>query len=90
VNKLMLALLLLVVYLQYRLWVGDGSLEEVWRLHGEVERQQVENAVLRERNNALDAEVLDLKQGLDAIEERAREELGMIKRQETFYEVIED
>jgi cell division protein FtsB len=84
---LLVALLLL---LQYRLWIGDGSLAEVWDLYQQVQAQQKENRQLRERNQALEAEVKDLKQGLEAIEERAREELGMIKRDETFYQVIED
>ncbi|MEZ5540917.1 MAG: cell division protein FtsB [Pseudomonadota bacterium] len=88
-KKVVIVLLLLLVYLQYRLWFGDGSLQEVWSLHREVESQREENLRLRERNDALDAEVLDLQQGLDAIEERAREDLGMIKQGETFYQVVE-
>jgi len=88
-KKVVVVLLLLLVYLQYRLWFGDGSLQEVWQLHREVEAQRAENLQLRERNDALDAEVLDLQQGLDAIEERAREDLGMIKEGETFYQVVE-
>jgi cell division protein FtsB len=88
-KKLVIVLLLLLVYLQYRLWFGDGSLQQVWQLHREVEAQREENLHLRERNDALDAEVLDLQQGLDAIEERAREDLGMIKEGETFYQIVE-
>lgn len=80
---------LLLLSLQYRLWVGDGSLAEVWDLYQQVEIQRDENQSLRERNQALEAEVQDLKQGLGAIEERAREELGMIKEGETFYQIIE-
>jgi len=79
----------LLLLLQYRLWVGDGSLAEVWDLYQQVETQRDENQRLRERNQALEAEVQDLKQGLGAIEERAREELGMIKEGETFYQIIE-
>ena len=82
-------LLIVLVLLQYRLWVGDGSLAEVWQLHRQVENQKAENARLEERNQALDAEVQDLKQGQTAIEERAREELGMIRKNETFYQIIE-
>ncbi len=82
-------LIALLVLLQYRLWVGDGSLAEVWDLYQQVETQKAENRQLRERNQALDAEVRDLKQGLEAIEERAREELGMIRDDETFYQIIE-
>lgn len=88
-KKLVIVLLLLLGYLQYRLWFGDGSLQEVWQLHREVEAQREENLRLRERNDALDAEVLDLQQGLDAIEERAREDLGMVKEGETFYQIVE-
>ena len=86
IGWLLFALLLI---LQYRLWVGDGSLAEVWDLYQQVEMQRDENRKLRERNQALEAEVQDLKQGLEAIEERAREELGMIKEGETFYQIIE-
>ena len=82
-------LLILFLLLQYRLWVGDGSFAEVWQLHRQVEGQKQENARLSERNQALDAEVQDLKQGQAAIEERAREELGMIRDDETFYQIIE-
>ena len=87
---LFLALLVLLLLLQFRLWVGEGSFAEVLNLRQDVEEQQAENTRLRERNEALDAEVKDLKQGLDAIEERAREELGMIKEDEVFYQIIEE
>lgn len=83
-------LVVLLVLLQYKLWVGDGSFAEVWDLYQQVEIQREENQQLRERNEALEAEVQDLKQGLGAIEERAREELGMIKEGETFYQIIEE
>jgi len=83
-------LLLVLVLLQYRIWVGGGSFAEVWDLYQQVKTQQEENQQLQERNQALEAEVDDLKQGLDAIEERAREELGMIKDDETFYHIIDE
>jgi len=83
-------LVVLFVLLQYKLWVGDGSLAEVWDLYQQGDLQKQENQRLQERNQALEAEVQDLKQGLDSIEERAREELGMIKDSETFYQIIED
>ncbi len=79
----------LFIALQYRLWTGDGSLAEVWRLRRAVEDQRLENARLAERNRALDAEVRDLKEGLAAVEERARSELGMIGRDEVFYQIVE-
>ena len=89
--KLLIAILvILAVLLQYRLWFGDGGLLEVWELHRAVETQKQENAVLMERNKALEAEVKDLKQGLDAIEERARSELGMVKKDETFFQAVEE
>ena len=88
-KKLVILLLLLLVYFQYKLWFGEGSLQDVWELHQEVEFQRQENIDLRERNAALEAEVKDLQQGLDAIEEHAREDLGMVKEGETFYQVVE-
>lgn len=83
-------LLILFVILQFDLWVGDGSLATVWHLKQEIEKQKDENRQLQERNRALEAEVEDLKQGMRALEERARDELGMIKEGETFIQVIED
>ena len=88
-KKLLLLLIFILVYLQYRLWFGDGSLQDFWELHQEVEMQRLENIELRERNAALQAEVTDLQQGFDAIEEHAREDLGMVKEGETFYQVVE-
>jgi cell division protein FtsB len=88
-RKLLLGLLLLLVILQVTLWFGGGGLLDLWDQHREVEAQRDENARLRERNEALNAEVLDLKQGLDAVEEHAREDLGMVKEGEVFYQVVE-
>lgn len=81
-------LVLLLVLLQYRLWFGDGGLHEVGQLEAEIAKQREENAQLRERNRTLGAEVQDLKKGTTAIEERARTDLGMIGRSETFYQVV--
>lgn len=86
---LTILLIALLLGLQYKLWVGEGSLAEIWSLHQAGEVQREENARLKERNAALEAEVQDLKQGLDAVEERARSELGMIKDGETFYQIVE-
>jgi cell division protein FtsB len=80
----------LLLLLQYRLWLGDGGVSELLRLKHEISLQQQENAGLRERNEALEAEVMDLKQGEAAVEERARRELGMIRRDETFYQAIDE
>ncbi|MCK4839615.1 MAG: cell division protein FtsB [Desulfobulbaceae bacterium] len=82
-------LVLLFALLQYDLWVGEGSLATVWRLQQSTQAQQQENDKLKERNASLAAEVMDLKQGLDAIEERARNELGMIKEGEIFIQVVD-
>lgn len=75
--------------LQYPLWLGDGGLLSYWKLRKEISVQKTENALLRERNAALEAEVRDLKEGHEALEERARAELGMVRRGETFYQLIE-
>ncbi len=88
-KKLIAFLVVLLVILQYQLWIGDGGLLDVWNLHQEVEALRQDNERLQERNAALNAEVLDLKQGLDAIEEHAREDLGMVKEGETFYQIVD-
>ncbi len=88
--KILIAvLLLLFAGLLYRLLFGDGSVQEVWRLHQKAEQQKQEIESLRSRNKALEAEVVDLKKGLEAIEERARSELGMIRDGEVFYQFID-
>ena len=74
--------------LQYRLWISDGGMRDVWRLEAAIEAQQQENDRLRERNLTLAAEVRDLKEGRTAIEERARTDLGMIGVNETFFQVV--
>jgi cell division protein FtsB len=79
----------LILLLQFKLWVGDGGIPEVIQLRGEKSVLEDEKAKLDERNQALDAEVGDLKTGMDAIEERARSELGMIGKDESFYQVIQ-
>jgi cell division protein FtsB len=82
------SLLVAVVLLQYRLWLSDDGVRELARLSEAVEQQKADNAEAAERNKQLVAEVADLKAGLAAIEERARSELGMIGRNETFYQVV--
>jgi cell division protein FtsB len=77
-----------IVLLQYPLWFGKGGWLRVWGLERQVQEQKQNNAALAQRNGALDAEVRDLKQGFEAIEERARYELGMIKQDEVFYQVV--
>ncbi len=78
----------LIVVLQYPLWFGKGGWLRVRDLDRQVAAQQAVNAGLKARNDALDAEVRDLKQGLEAIEERARTDLGMIRKDEVFYQVV--
>ncbi|MBX6420990.1 MAG: cell division protein FtsB [Sinobacteraceae bacterium] len=82
-------LLLLLAGLQYRLWLADGGLLDNRRLEQSVQRQEDENAELQRRNSRLEAEVADLRQGGAAIEAHARTELGMIRKGETFYLVVE-
>ena len=81
-------LVVLLLYFQFKLWVGDGGIPDVMHVQNEVDNAKIKEQKLRERNKALAAEVHDLKQGLEAIEERARNELGMIKSDETFYQII--
>jgi cell division protein FtsB len=81
-------LALMLVLLQYRIWFSDEGLHEVWRLKSSIATQSSENIELLARNQQLAAEVTDLKQGMTAIEERARSELGMVGRNETFYQVV--
>lgn len=86
---LTLILVILIASLQYPLWLGKGSWLRVWELDRQIEKQKSVNAGLKARNDSLDAEVRDLKQGYAAIEERARSELGMVKQDEVFYQVLQ-
>jgi len=79
-----------LVLMQYSLWWGPSGLLEVAKLQQQIDAQEAVNATLDERNRQLHAEVLDLKQGIAAIEERARYHLGMVKPNETFYLLVED
>lgn len=87
---LLAVLIGLLVLLQYRLWFADGSLAERQRLQQQVEAAERENALLRERNDTLSREVLELQSGNAVVEERAREELGLIREGEVFYRFVED
>lgn len=80
---------ILIALLQYPLWLGKGSWLRVWNLNHQLTERQTKNATLKARNDILNAEVRDLKSGRAAIEERARSELGMIKEDEVFYQVID-
>jgi cell division protein FtsB len=84
-----LILLILLIALEIKLWAGEGGMRDVWRLEQRLAEQKQQNVKLKQRNEALAAEVEDLKSGKDAIEERARSELGLIKPGETFYQIVE-
>jgi cell division protein FtsB len=87
--KILIAVLILILIgLQYKLWFGDGSLSEVVQLTHELEIQKQKLSELEQRNKILEAQVLDLQNGLDAFEEKARNDLGMIKQGETFIQLI--
>lgn len=88
-RALTLIFVILIASLQYPLWLGKGSWLRVWDLNRQISTQKEANARLKARNDTLDAEVRDLKQGYAAIEERARSELGMIKQDEVFYQVLQ-
>ena len=87
---LTLLLVALILALQYPLWLGKGSWLRVWEVDRELAKQKQVSQKLKARNASLDADVRDLKQGYEAIEERGRSELGMVKRDEIFFQVLED
>lgn len=88
-RMVLVVLLLLFVILQYFIWLGEHGFARLWRLEQTVADQREENLQLQTRNQQLQAEVMDLKRGSNALEERARSELGLVKPDETFYQVIE-
>jgi cell division protein FtsB len=87
-RTLLAILVVVIVLLQLKMWFGEGGYRDVQRLAVRVEEQARENEILAQRNRELQAEVEDLRQGLHAIEERARSELGMVKENEEFYQVV--
>ncbi len=89
VKALTIFLAVLAVLLQYPLWLGKRSWLGVWELDQQITAQRENNRKMAIRNSTLDAEVRDLKQGYDAIEERARNELGLIRQDETFFHIVE-
>jgi cell division protein FtsB len=89
VKTVLAGLLLVLVLLQVRLWAGSGGVGEIVRLEDKIGEQAAENATLEARNSTLMEEVGDLRNGLDSIEERARNELGLIRRGETFYLIVD-
>lgn len=89
-KTLVAVLIIVLVALQYRLWVGEGSVAHVVRLKDQIKVQQTENDRLRERNRLLAAEVESLKNGTEGIEARARSQMGMIKEGETFFMIVDE
>lgn len=87
-RAVLIVLTLMLAGLQYRLWVADGGIAHTHRLKTQASIQKAENERLAARNAALDAEVADLNAGVQAIEARARETLGMIRRDESFYLIV--
>jgi len=85
---LALVLIALLIGLQIKLWVGDGGMRDLRAIRARVTEQQADNAKLKQRNDALHADVEDLKHGQDAVEARARSQLGLIKPGEVFYQVV--
>jgi len=79
----------LLAVLSYRLWFANDGVQEIWRLEKEIEIQQQEVSAKQQRNRELQAEVKDLKDGVDAVEERARNELGMTGKGETFVQIVD-
>lgn len=78
-----------ILFLQYEFWFAKGSMLTVWHLKHNIAQQQQTNQQLKERNDALVADINNLKEGNEAVEERARNELGMVKKGETFYQVVD-
>lgn len=88
--KVLLAILIILFgYLQYKLWIAEGKLQDSWSLEERINTLKEKNQKLIQRNNALQAEVTNLKSGLDVIEEKARSELGFVGKDETFFQYIE-
>lgn len=83
-----LVLIALLIALQVKLWVGDGGMRDLRAIRARVSDQRTENAKLKQRNDALHADVEDLKHGRDAVEARARSQLGLMKPGEVFYQVV--
>src|SRR5688572_24993198 len=87
---LAIALAALIVLIQAPLWLGKGGWLRAWQVENDLAKQKAKNTQLESRNSALAAEVRDLKQGTEAVEERARYELGMIRHDEVFFHIVDD
>ncbi|MFL2873683.1 MAG: septum formation initiator family protein [Pseudohongiellaceae bacterium] len=88
-NQLYLIFCFMIAVLQFQLWIGDDSVRSLNLLEDQVAEQKRINMSLEDRNKKLEIEIVDLKTGVDAIEERARSELGMIEQGETFFLIVE-
>jgi len=88
VKALVAILIILFAYLQYKLWIAEGNVQDLWALEGRIETLMNENDSLTKRNNALQAEVENLKSGLDVVEEKARRDLGLVGKDETFFQIV--
>ena len=88
-RALLVILVVLFGFLQYKLWIAEGRLQNLWQLEQRIGSLRSENKALLQRNNALHAEIQNLKSGQDVIEEKARQELGLIGKDETFFQYIE-
>ena len=88
-RKLAIVLGILIVAIQYPLWLGKGGWLKVWDHNRQLTAQKEHNRAMQARNDGLDAEVRDLRSGLEAVEERARFEMGLIKRDEVFFQIVE-
>ncbi|PCH85963.1 MAG: cell division protein FtsB [Piscirickettsiaceae bacterium] len=87
-KALVAILIILFAYLQYKLWIAEGNVQDLWALEGRIETLMNENDSLTKRNNALQAEVENLKSGLDVVEEKARRDLGLVGKDETFFQIV--
>lgn len=87
-KALVAILIVLFGYLQYKLWIAEGNVQDLWALEDRIETLVKENNSLTQRNNALQAEVENLKSGLDVIEEKARRDLGLVGKDETFFQIV--
>ena len=88
-KTLVAILIILFAYLQYKLWVLDGNIKEMWTLEERIEMLVEKNGALQTRNNALQSEVENLKTGQDVVEEKARRDLGLVGKDETFFQIVE-
>lgn len=88
-KPVIISLGIILLILQYKIWFDDGGIKRYWYLKNAIARQVIQNNGLKQRNEMLKMEIKDLRQGQEAIEERARNDLGMVKKGETFYQIIE-